>query len=134
MAPRKKTDAEAVQGIEQPREQPVIANVAPALPIPPLNFASVRVERPAARPASSARTASKGNKGGGKSDGGKKSGGKGTTVGGGHSQGIVVGHRPPKKKTKKKGLMVKGYSLGERESEPRKRTTKAGLRKPGPRK
>ena len=49
--------------IEQPPQQPVIADAALALPVPSLNVTPARVERPAARPSS---------KGGGKSSGGKR--------------------------------------------------------------
>src|SRR5450631_1641788 len=132
MAPRKKANA-VEPAIEQPPAQPVIADVAPALAVPALNVVPVRVERPAVRPSSNVRAPSKGNKGGVKSGGGKRSGG-GTRVGGGNPQGTVVGHKPKKKKAKKKGFMVKGYSLGERKGGPRKTTTKTGLRKRGPRK
>jgi hypothetical protein len=117
MATRKKANA-VEPAIEQTREQPVIANDAPTLPVPSLNFAPASLERPIV---SSVRPSSKGSKGGAKSGGGKGASGKTVRVGGGgHSQ------KPKKKKA------LKGYSLGGRKSEPRKITTKTGLRKRGP--
>ena len=117
MATRKKANA-VEPAIEQTREQPVIANDAPTLPVPSLKFAPASLERPIV---SSVRPSSKGSKGGAKSGGGKGASGKTVRVGGGgHSQ------KPKKKKA------LKGYSLGGRKSEPRKITTKTGLRKRGP--
>ena len=56
MATRKKANA-VEPAIEQTREQPVIANDAPTLPVPSLNFAPASLERPIV---SSVRPSSKG--------------------------------------------------------------------------
>jgi len=116
MATRKKANA-VEPAIEQTREQPVIANDAPTLPVPSLNFAPASLERPIV---SSVRPSSKGSKGGAKSGGGK-----------GHQvrPSGSVGRSLPKTKEEKS---VERYSLGGRKSEPRKITTKTGLRKRGP--
>jgi hypothetical protein len=130
MAPRKKPVP--VQDIERPPEPPVIANDAPPLPVTPVNVTPVRVERPAARPSS------KGGKGGGKSSGGKGSSSKTVRVGGGGHSQTSAGHKPKKKRAKKrafKGLMVKNNNfLGDRKYGSKKKTTKRTPSKPGLRK
>lgn len=131
MASRKKADVVPTvePTIEQPSEQPVTANVAP---VPSLNVAPIKVERPAAaRPSSSVRVPSKGNKGGAKSGGGKGSPNRGS--GSGHYQETSTSKKK-KKKAKKKGLKVMGSLLGEGKYRPSKKATKKGAQKRGLRK
>jgi hypothetical protein len=97
MAPRKKPIP--VQDIERPPESPVVANDALPVPVTPVNVNPVRIERLAARPTS------KGGKGGGKSSGGKGSPSKTFRVGGGGLSQTSVGHKPKKKRAKKRGTI-----------------------------
>jgi hypothetical protein len=114
MASRKKADVvpTVAPTIEQPSEQPVIANVAPATPVPSLNVAPDRLERPVApRPSFSVREPSTGNKGGAKTGAGKapnRDSGK-------------------KKNAKRKAIRLKGF--GGEEKRPRKKTNRKGAEK-----